>query len=97
MVGKFGRCPRCGGNMLLEADLDGWYVECLQCSYWRELEDVFSGAQGAQTNADTSARQMSISESLASSLEPDTVVGGLKSAWIREQKGEKGQSCDRIT
>jgi ribosomal protein S27AE len=31
------RCPRCGGNIFLDKDYDGWYMECLQCSYTRDL------------------------------------------------------------
>lgn len=34
-------CPRCGGNMLLNNDLYGWYEQCLQCSYLRDLDDIF--------------------------------------------------------
>jgi len=32
------RCPRCGGNLFCDRDYRGWYLECLQCSYTRELE-----------------------------------------------------------
>ena len=32
------RCPRCGGNLFCDRDYGGWYLECLQCSYTRELE-----------------------------------------------------------
>jgi len=31
------RCPRCGGNIFLDKDHDGWYYECLQCSYRRDI------------------------------------------------------------
>ncbi len=34
-------CPRCGGKMLLNNDLYGWYEQCLQCSYLRDLDDIF--------------------------------------------------------
>ena len=29
----FGRCPRCGGNLMLDKDLDGYNKMCLQCSF----------------------------------------------------------------
>ena len=32
------RCPRCGGNLFLGRDYGVLYLECLQCSYTRELE-----------------------------------------------------------
>ena len=31
-------CPRCGGDMFLDRDLDFWYEQCLQCSYRVELK-----------------------------------------------------------
>ncbi len=26
-------CPRCGGDFFIDRDMDGWYEQCLQCSY----------------------------------------------------------------
>jgi ribosomal protein L37E len=26
-------CPRCGGDILVEQDYDGWTKTCLQCGY----------------------------------------------------------------
>jgi uncharacterized protein (DUF983 family) len=37
------RCPRCGGNLFFDRDYMGWYLECLQCSYTRELEIKVDG------------------------------------------------------
>ena len=34
------RCPRCGGNLFLDKDSRGWFVECLQCSYSRDLNSI---------------------------------------------------------
>ena len=30
---KLDMCPRCGGDIFVDRDMDGWYEECLQCSY----------------------------------------------------------------
>ena len=30
---KLSVCPRCGGSMFLYGYPEGWYEECLQCSY----------------------------------------------------------------
>jgi hypothetical protein len=35
------RCPKCGGNLFLFNDLDGWYEQCLQCSLIRYLDVVY--------------------------------------------------------
>ena len=34
------RCPRCGGNIFLDNDSDGWYEQCLQCARTWYLETV---------------------------------------------------------
>jgi len=34
------RCPRCGGTMFLDRDLDGWYERCLNCSYECKLRSI---------------------------------------------------------
>ncbi|MBI4188228.1 MAG: hypothetical protein HY529_03365 [Chloroflexi bacterium] len=33
-------CPRCQGDIFIDRDLNGWYEQCLQCSYRRELRDI---------------------------------------------------------
>ena len=37
---KLSKCPRCGGNIFLDIDIDGWFEECLQCSYRHDLEST---------------------------------------------------------
>ncbi len=37
---KFKGCPRCAGDVFIEKDLDGWYEQCLQCSYRSELKNL---------------------------------------------------------
>ena len=38
---KLKSCPRCGGDLLLDKDLlNGWYEQCLQCSFNRDLPDL---------------------------------------------------------
>jgi len=36
-----GRCPKCGGNLYLEKDYNGWYEQCLQCGYMKDLAVVY--------------------------------------------------------
>ena len=33
-------CPKCEGDVLLERDHYGWYEQCLQCGYLRDLKTV---------------------------------------------------------
>lgn len=35
------RCPKCGGNLYIDKDYHGWYEQCLQCSYLRDLEVIY--------------------------------------------------------
>ena len=37
---KVRSCPRCGGDVFIDRDLDGWYEQCLQCSYQCELKSL---------------------------------------------------------
>ena len=30
-------CPRCGGNLMMDRDFDGYYKRCIQCSFEAEL------------------------------------------------------------
>ena len=55
---KSKACPRCGGDMFVDRDLETWYEQCLQCSYRMELkelkppapvkETVMAGAKGSR-------------------------------------------------
>jgi hypothetical protein len=35
------RCPKCGGNLYMDRDYNGWYEECLQCAYMKDLAVVY--------------------------------------------------------
>ena len=35
-----GNCPRCKGDVELNRDYYGWYQQCLQCGYLRDLQTV---------------------------------------------------------
>ncbi len=37
---KFKSCPRCKGDVLVDQDHHGWYEQCLQCGYQRDLKDM---------------------------------------------------------
>ncbi len=37
---KLKSCPRCKGDVFIDRDLDGWYEQCLQCSYRTELKTL---------------------------------------------------------
>ncbi|MDP2920728.1 MAG: hypothetical protein Q8O43_11030 [Dehalococcoidia bacterium] len=33
-------CARCSGDVYIDRDIDGWFEQCLQCSYRRELKEL---------------------------------------------------------
>ena len=35
------RCPKCGGNLYLDRDYNGWYEQCLQCGFIKDLAVVY--------------------------------------------------------
>lgn len=37
---KFRSCPKCGGDLYVDYDLNGWYEECLQCGYMHDMKTV---------------------------------------------------------
>lgn len=49
---KLKGCTRCGGDLFIDRDMDGWFEQCLQCSKRRELKTVrkepaLAGVRGA--------------------------------------------------
>jgi hypothetical protein len=39
------RCPRCKGWMTLNRDYYGWYQECLQCSFYCDIDEKIIAAK----------------------------------------------------
>jgi reverse gyrase len=39
-IWKMGACPRCGGDLFLDKDIDGWCESCLQCGHYREQKQL---------------------------------------------------------
>jgi len=37
---KLRTCPRCQGDLFVDKDLDGWFEQCLQCGYRREMKPI---------------------------------------------------------
>jgi len=33
---KLSGCPRCGGSLFVDRDMDSWYEQCINCSYRNE-------------------------------------------------------------
>jgi len=45
-VFSLNSCPRCQGDMVLDnKDEYGWYEQCLQCGYLRDLEVIVQAKQ----------------------------------------------------
>ena len=42
---KIRGCPRCGGSLFVDNDMDGWYEQCINCSYRNELTILVDTAQ----------------------------------------------------
>jgi len=34
------RCPKCGGNVYLDNDFEGWFEQCLQCGHTAYMPEV---------------------------------------------------------
>jgi len=38
-------CPRCRGDVYVSRDHYGWYEQCLQCGYLRDLKSIIEVKQ----------------------------------------------------
>lgn len=45
-VWKLKSCPRCGGDLFIQRETDGWYEECLLCGYQRDVSDLVTTVAG---------------------------------------------------
>ena len=52
------RCPKCGGNLFLYYDYNGWYEQCLQCSFILYLDEIYSGKNGAGSSKTSEISQV---------------------------------------
>ena len=44
---KFKCCPKCDGDLFVDWDMNGWYVQCLQCGYLSDLETALKAKNEA--------------------------------------------------
>ena len=51
---KISGCPRCGGSLFVDRDMDGWYEQCINCSYRNELKVSVDSARQEATKDDLS-------------------------------------------
>ena len=51
-------CPRCGGDLFIDKDYDGWYEQCLQCAFRRELRVVEPKKEPVAAGAKSSKKQI---------------------------------------
>ena len=51
---KISGCPRCGGSLFVDRDMDGWYEQCINCSYRNELKISVDNAEKVVTEVEAS-------------------------------------------
>ena len=51
---KISGCPRCGGSLFVDRDMDGWYEQCINCSYRNELKVSVDSALKVASKSDLS-------------------------------------------
>ena len=54
---KLKGCPKCSGDVQLDRDQYGWYEQCFQCGYLRDLPDI---AEVEQQPANEKDRELSV-------------------------------------
>ncbi len=56
---KIHGCPKCGGSLVVDKDENGWYEQCINCSYLNDLEVLVHTSRkplSAETHAEHRAR-----------------------------------------
>jgi len=59
---KFRSCPRCDGDMFIDRDLYGWYEQCIQCGYARNLRSTVKLRQRAWSEEEKGRRVTTLSK-----------------------------------
>jgi len=59
---KFKSCPRCDGDMFIDRDLYGWYEQCIQCGYARDLRSTVKLGQQACSEKEKERRVTTLSK-----------------------------------
>ena len=59
---KFRSCPRCDGDMFIDRDLYGWYEQCIQCGYARNLRSTVKLGQRAWSEGEKERRVTTLSK-----------------------------------
>jgi hypothetical protein len=49
---KLKGCPRCGGDLFVNENRDGWSEQCLQCGYEKDSKAVFRSPQKSGVGRD---------------------------------------------
>ena len=55
---SFRKCPRCNGDILLDKDHFGWYIECLQCGYLQDLQAIHRSTIKTETESTHTDREL---------------------------------------
>jgi DNA-directed RNA polymerase subunit RPC12/RpoP len=55
---KISGCTRCGGSLFVDRDMDGWYEQCINCSYRNELKVAVDSALKIAAKGDLSSTQI---------------------------------------
>jgi ribosomal protein S27AE len=65
---KLKDCPRCGGDLFMDVEEDGWLGHCLQCGYMGRYDNAVFSAQNSPLSVTTNVNQVSPSASEFSGL-----------------------------
>ncbi|UCC16753.1 MAG: hypothetical protein JSU58_10375 [Dehalococcoidales bacterium] len=55
------KCPKCGGRMFLYNGFDGWYEQCLQCSFILYLDVVYVSSLKVDPESTSEISQSTVS------------------------------------
>jgi len=60
---KFRSCSRCDGDIFIDRDLYGWFEQCIQCGYNRDLRNTVKlGQQQMRSEKEKERRVTTLSK-----------------------------------
>jgi len=57
---KLKGCPRCDGDIFVDRDLYGWFEQCIQCGYNRDLRNTVKLGQQQVWSEQAARRSVTI-------------------------------------
>ena len=77
-IWKFKSCLRCGGDIFVDRDVDGWYEQCLQCGCAHDMPNTIEAYQRGEGNNPVKRKRSCSGSVSRATAGTDAVFGKIK-------------------